>query len=233
MGSWTSEIEANKDETEKFDGSIDNTQLQDENDNINNIDPNLHIDEYKNSQPLEIDQNNDTLNAWQRLAKAMNKYSNTTDSTRYYTNGTDHTSIINILNDFHRLQRHADDEPFQMMVNELIDCDITKCIMFRRNFRDRSKVKNRKDIYPNESDTIFCQILDKIHCFFQHSHDIGQQNNHIDIKNQRLSVKYHTVAKYKFGWEFNYATTTTNTEITECKNNHNIITITKMYQNLK
>eukprot|EP01084_Bolivina_argentea_P167316 290404_1 len=123
-----------------------------------------------------------------RLKRALNKYHN--DELTL----TPHC-ITSLLNDFiYLLTHHAmSDEKFEYMYNIFGGpCDIKKCKIFRRNYTRRNKHSNQLLIYgfckhfdiSNEimlliinyyfnSNTYKHEILDKIHCFFRHSYDIG------------------------------------------------------------
>eukprot|EP01084_Bolivina_argentea_P249353 417386_1 len=84
-------------------------------------------------------------------------------------NSNDNMSETKIIDDFcHLLTLHNDDHNFQYIYNVFgANCDITKCNMFHRNFSD----KNKKQVSVRQ------QIKDKIHCYYQHTFDIGHRLN--------------------------------------------------------
>eukprot|EP01083_Nonionella_stella_P122435 368359_1 len=85
----------------------------------------------------------------------------------------------NVLNDFnHFIQSHT--HQLQPMRRRLIKtiydegtCDVSKCVMTRRNQRDRESICTTSNIlyqlYPNNNDIASEQILDRIHCYFLHT----------------------------------------------------------------
>eukprot|EP01083_Nonionella_stella_P280936 955914_1 len=78
---------------------------------------------------------------------------------------------VSTLDDFHHLLLVHDDE-FECVFNTLggycNSNDITRCKMYRRNFRARENANHTQKTYPAEM-----QILDKIHCYYRHTFDIG------------------------------------------------------------
>eukprot|EP01084_Bolivina_argentea_P248624 415920_1 len=118
------------------------------------------------------------------------------------TNGFDcDIDIASILNDFHHLiQVHA--HQFEDIYNILVKpcnfgdiCALEDCFMMRRNHRDRFKLCEKdqelKRLYFNCNDTndiIQQQILDKIHCHFFHSFDIGYKLT--DAHKQKLLQQF-------------------------------------------
>eukprot|EP01084_Bolivina_argentea_P052282 96033_1 len=88
----------------------------------------------------------------------------------YYATNIDKINILSALNNYvHLLDQHATDEEFEYISNALGVCDIKTCNAFRRNYRDRNQ---KEKIDPNIT---YLQILDKMHCFFVHSLDIGHR----------------------------------------------------------
>eukprot|EP01084_Bolivina_argentea_P076007 137733_1 len=80
----------------------------------------------------------------------------------------DHELMKNVMNDYlHLLHCHNRDNDFEYIVAKMGLCDVTKCEMFRRHFRDPSG-------QPTNS-TIFEEMLDKMHCYYVHSFDIGNR----------------------------------------------------------
>eukprot|EP01084_Bolivina_argentea_P002711 5012_1 len=84
-------------------------------------------------------------------------------------------NIVNIVDDYlHLLIRHNDDLHFQFIIDKLGTCNVSECKLFMRHHRDRNIVEqkiNKVDI--DKDDEPYCEILDKIHCYFYHSVDIG------------------------------------------------------------
>eukprot|EP01084_Bolivina_argentea_P024564 45765_1 len=141
-------------------------------------------------------------NHFQRIKIVMQKYSQSSNLSLYNENA----NILQILNDFlHLLDVHSSiDEQFESISNAFGFCDVDKCDIFSRNYRNRSKYKNNQKLYAlyqtnqNNAERIsYYQILDKIHTFFHHCHDIGNRllieeqniiNNQKKIKNDDISV---------------------------------------------
>eukprot|EP01084_Bolivina_argentea_P260457 439856_1 len=148
----------------------------------NNKQNSLEFDNYtehKTSVVDSIDNNNgnncETVNcvALYRLKQTMIKYHQLTQQndidaiTKYF-----HTIIIEqVLEDYlHSLSKHNSDEHFEIICKDIgLSCDITSCVPFRRNHRNRSEYT----LICIPSNAIFCQILDKIHCYYTHCFDIG------------------------------------------------------------
>eukprot|EP01084_Bolivina_argentea_P236035 397001_1 len=88
---------------------------------------------------------------------------------------------VNLLNDFiHLLSYHLDD--FENIYNTFChngSCDLENCISIRRNQRDRSNLVQNEHLlnklYFNDQNIaqVREQILDRIHCYFLHTFDIG------------------------------------------------------------
>eukprot|EP01084_Bolivina_argentea_P139954 246158_1 len=85
---------------------------------------------------------------------------------------TDELDITKVVGNFHHLL-HCHENTFEYIFNQLggpcTSSDITKCAMYSRNFRDRVKIT------INNYSTAEMQILDKIHCYYLHSFDIGNK----------------------------------------------------------
>eukprot|EP01084_Bolivina_argentea_P319670 554467_1 len=86
-----------------------------------------------------------------------------------------------ILNNFLCLSTdHNTDTEFEYIYTQLnAQCNIYNCKRFKRNYRNRSDEKQQQ-----YTETLEQQIIDKIHCFYCHSFDIGYRlhSKHIDIK---------------------------------------------------
>eukprot|EP01084_Bolivina_argentea_P270840 460636_1 len=110
-----------------------------------------------------------------RLKETMNEYIN--GKVLYLK-----IDIELVINDYlHLLSQHNEDEKFEMIVNMFGHCDIVKCDMFKRNYRDRTLSVMNDAYNTNAIDICHQQILDKIHVFFYHSYDIG---NRLPLKDQ-------------------------------------------------
>eukprot|EP01084_Bolivina_argentea_P280745 480170_1 len=98
----------------------------------------------------------------------------------------DSCSIHSVVSTFqHMLQNHSDefDEIYDALIikcNNNQSCNLSNCALLSRSYRNRSRLfmddVQRKKLYFNYSDTfdvVAQQILDKIHCYYFHSIDIG------------------------------------------------------------
>eukprot|EP01084_Bolivina_argentea_P005725 10807_1 len=87
--------------------------------------------------------------------------------------------MSDITNDFtHLLQSHDNDEStdFEYIYTALGGiCDINNCRMFQRNYLERNRNTKPSTSTPNDLTEWQQQIIDKIHCFFCHSYDIGHR----------------------------------------------------------
>eukprot|EP01083_Nonionella_stella_P284916 969894_1 len=108
-----------------------------------------------------------------------------TDS--FNQNGFDAVALQNDFN--HSLMQHG--EHFETIYNYLIAhldgkqcCDSSKCMMWRRNNRNRSDV-NQQPLAPHShddekqlqavGDLVRQQLVDRIHCYYLHSFDTGKK----------------------------------------------------------
>eukprot|EP01084_Bolivina_argentea_P271246 461468_1 len=116
-------------------------------------------------------------------------------------------STIELVNDFNELLLQRSNE-FENIYNTLIQrsnnnvvCDLLKCESMRRNQRNRNEITENenelKTLYFND-DIVTQQLLDRVHCYYFHSFDMGykittkdlQQN---DIKNEEYDTMGKTV----------------------------------------
>eukprot|EP01083_Nonionella_stella_P260606 888355_1 len=90
--------------------------------------------------------------------------------------------IVSTINDAnHLLFSHSTEfEPIHQIFKEKSNnnqtCDLSKCLMTRRNYRDRSKITSREDLLSqmySGDDVVTEQILDSVHCHWFHTFDIG------------------------------------------------------------
>eukprot|EP01084_Bolivina_argentea_P172960 299573_1 len=90
-------------------------------------------------------------------------------SIKNYSQDTwDNVDMSQIVNDFlHLIYIHDDDQQFEFIVNKLGFCNLSECKKFTRHYINRSKSVSCSVIDFHE------QIMDKIHCYYHHSYDIG------------------------------------------------------------
>eukprot|EP01083_Nonionella_stella_P020336 56395_1 len=67
----------------------------------------------------------------------------------------------------HLLHKHNSDGEYESITNLLSHCDISKCKSFQRIYRKTS------DDNHTSSRSVNGQIIDKIHCYYSHSFDVG------------------------------------------------------------
>eukprot|EP01083_Nonionella_stella_P058932 154256_1 len=95
-----------------------------------------------------------------------------------YNNDIPKANVVSILNCYlHVLFEHTDDKQFEMISETFGRCDIKKCKIIRRNYRNRHKIQQRNELYSMNDDIPLVQALDKIHCLFFHSYDIGHKTS--------------------------------------------------------
>eukprot|EP01084_Bolivina_argentea_P101864 182562_1 len=68
----------------------------------------------------------------------------------------------------HLMDKHDNDEHFEYIVTTLGECS-SECNRFKRYGTEQKTSTEDVDI----NDIVYCQIMDKIHCYFLHSYDIG------------------------------------------------------------
>eukprot|EP01084_Bolivina_argentea_P194573 333863_1 len=97
--------------------------------------------------------------------------------------------IMELVNGFlYLLINYNDDDELEYIYNQLDDnCNVLNCAIFRRNCRNRT---HRTDDMKNShlicvEDMARREILDKIHCLYQHSFDIGYRLSSA----QKLSIQ--------------------------------------------
>eukprot|EP01084_Bolivina_argentea_P092714 166776_1 len=123
------------------------------------------------------------------LLSIMDRYNNRKIITKSYATANSQ-SILNTF--FHVLHKHNDDQQFECIFNSLHSCDIKTCDFFKRNYRNKQARQNGH-IYDKNM-MVYCQILDKIHCYYQHCFDIGnklsskeKQSIHFDSQEQLVN----------------------------------------------
>eukprot|EP01083_Nonionella_stella_P185551 676881_1 len=99
----------------------------------------------------------------------------------------DDNRIESILENFlHLLAKHSNDQDildddFQYIYNYLgADCDLQKCSSFRRHSSYRRETAERDELLKeydvkDDRDIIRKHTVDKIHCFYRHSYDVGHK----------------------------------------------------------
>eukprot|EP01084_Bolivina_argentea_P006914 13064_1 len=88
--------------------------------------------------------------------------------------GVNDLNIAELLNYYiHIMIKHDTDKDFNDIVEKLSNCNLRKCDKFKRNYRDR--LNSNECIYPHSLPMEYYQILDKIHCHYQHCYDIGNR----------------------------------------------------------
>eukprot|EP01084_Bolivina_argentea_P290321 498649_1 len=109
-----------------------------------------------------------------RLSSIIHAYNKDIMQTEIQINST---NILQIQNDYlHLLETHQSDEEWEFIAKCLGYCDISECVMFRRNNRNRN-IFHDTDNKTNGDycNNVFSEIMDKIHCCFQHCYDIGHR----------------------------------------------------------
>eukprot|EP01084_Bolivina_argentea_P204313 348898_1 len=113
------------------------------------------------------------------LKKIMTSYN-------FQSTNLEDIDIAAVINDALHLQQHhgSNDHDFAFISNAFGLCNIHQCNIFRRNYRDRSQFinNNKRNEYYKNANITYCQILDKIHCYYQHCYDIG---NKLSIKEKQ------------------------------------------------
>eukprot|EP01084_Bolivina_argentea_P252982 424824_1 len=108
----------------------------------------------------------------------------------------DSLNIVEVLNGYlHLIVYHKNDKQFDEIISLFGVCDISKCVKFSRNHRTRNIIhsaassdnhldkcneneQQHTDTYEH-NERAYIHIMDKIHCYFYHSVDIG---NRLSIK---------------------------------------------------
>eukprot|EP01084_Bolivina_argentea_P179014 309360_1 len=99
-----------------------------------------------------------------------------------------HYTNTNLLNDFNHLlfQHHNEFEDIHNIMLEQCSysriCDLSECLMLRRNYRNRLFFDRQTYFYQDDTDVIQQQLIDRIHSYFFHSYDIGHKLTREEIK---------------------------------------------------
>eukprot|EP01084_Bolivina_argentea_P112735 201033_1 len=112
-----------------------------------------------------------------QLAQAIQQY-NIFVNTNNNNYNIEKINILNVLNNFlHMLQFHDNDQQFEAIKNIFnVSCVIQKCRIFK-NIHPQNHYNRHRHAY-------LYQILNKIHCYYEHSHDIG---NRLTIR-EKISI---------------------------------------------
>eukprot|EP01084_Bolivina_argentea_P158296 275756_1 len=148
-----------------------------------------------------------------RLMRELNRYYLTMHQN---TPMIDDINITQILDDFHEIMHYT-------QTKLMSDCQANICRAFERNYRDRSNLHTynfKQTEGNNPSYAAKVQILDKIHCFYQHpitpnvteNQDFTESKNNLNIVEtikQKMIKKYNQLyanetEKFMFGYEFIY-----------------------------
>eukprot|EP01084_Bolivina_argentea_P029984 55630_1 len=104
----------------------------------------------------------------------MTQYAETDIKSKQFLNNFE--NMLQLLNDFTFLSTKFDsNKEFEIIANELGQCNTTNCGILRRHFRSRN----------NGTIEFVTDITDKIHCYYQHSFDNG--NRLTPLNAQKLS----------------------------------------------
>eukprot|EP01084_Bolivina_argentea_P207034 353330_1 len=79
-------------------------------------------------------------------------------------------NILKTLNCYiHLIAAHADrNEQFEYVFDKLGICFADKCDIFKRNYRNRKLERECKQSMEDVNDTVYAEIMDKMHCYFSH-----------------------------------------------------------------
>eukprot|EP01084_Bolivina_argentea_P134895 237800_1 len=106
--------------------------------------------------------------------------------------------VIKLLNDFHHLlsnHRFQFEDLHNYFTKHSIEskpCQASTCKMMQRNYRDRDNNDlNIRQLYftENDADIVKQQIIDKIHCYYAHSFDIGDKVSQSENDDKPLTFR--------------------------------------------
>eukprot|EP01083_Nonionella_stella_P259105 885000_1 len=127
------------------------------------------------------------------IIEGLIKYNEIVNDNAMKPNEIHFSNLEEILNQFEDILEDPDqNQLLSSIFSKSKHCEVSKCVMFQRNCRNRSKYNNKTSIYElykmNDDRLIAnCQLMDKIHCFFHHSYDDG---NRLSIEEQNTLNKY-------------------------------------------
>eukprot|EP01084_Bolivina_argentea_P249309 417289_1 len=107
-----------------------------------------------------------------RYALLMDQYSNCN------SNGDIHWDLLPLLNSYlHLIEKHTNNTDFEFITSRCNFCDVNSCVSFSRNnrsmFEDIESNDDEKKIALETENSFRYQIMDKMHCYFHHSYDMG------------------------------------------------------------
>eukprot|EP01084_Bolivina_argentea_P155020 270182_1 len=126
------------------------------------------------------------------LTKILNTYNNNNCQIVYDIIAN--YKVVNIFN--HLLIHHDTEVEFETIHKQLNYCNLQNCKIFKRNYRDRSVIKDFDITKLYETSElkliVLYQILDAIHCYYCHSYDTGHKISpkHKDTINANDSDSY-------------------------------------------
>eukprot|EP01083_Nonionella_stella_P134162 408212_1 len=85
----------------------------------------------------------------------------------------------------HLKQHHDSDDHFEYIYDHLPNCQVNHCDKFKRNYRNRSAQHVREERHNPPIQ----EILDKIHCYFKHSFDMGYRFTAQERKQMTVECK--------------------------------------------
>eukprot|EP01084_Bolivina_argentea_P003581 6736_1 len=127
----------------------------------------IHKNEHLSSCDVDIAQ----CSRLKDLSNIMVQYDASQDNCDHIHKEYDLIQIVDIYQ--HLLSKHDKDTDFQYIYNTLPKCIVENCVMFRRNYRNRGYVQYDELRLYKCDDVCTIQILDKIHCYYKHTYDIG------------------------------------------------------------
>eukprot|EP01084_Bolivina_argentea_P076714 139065_1 len=144
-------------------------------------------------------------NVLQLYHKQNNKFNSSNEEEKMADNNLDNIletfDNVDILNAFnHLLMAHV--YQFEDIYNQLQSsiygnksCILSKCVLMRRNQRDRAKISDQRlnELYSSDiyNDIVWQQLLDRIHCYYFHSFDTGYKFT-IDEKDRIINHEVKT-----------------------------------------
>eukprot|EP01083_Nonionella_stella_P083514 230988_1 len=91
---------------------------------------------------------------------------------------------VDLLDDFNHLlscHSHEFEDVYNMLkatVYDGEDCNLSQCVMMKRNHRDRSAITKNESIlyqlYFDKDNIVAEQLLDRVHCYYFHTFDVGR-----------------------------------------------------------
>eukprot|EP01084_Bolivina_argentea_P234349 394541_1 len=131
----------------------------------------------------------------------MKRYNQSSNNLKPLNNEDTDNIIDNFL---HLIHSHDTHEEIQFIANELGHCEVAYCSAFKRNYRNRQKQYNTSNNFETV-EIVLGQILDKIHCYYNHFYDIGNKlsikeilkiSQYIDKKTDQISTSNNSLDTY-------------------------------------